>query len=242
MKAVVLVSGGIDSLVTLATALQQKREVYPIAIDYGQKHSIELNFAALQVDHFRSKPANIHPLKTIHLSKVFDAPLAKRDNENSRIPVQPDHIERRHDGSDNTYVPNRNAVMLNMAASYAESVAAFEVWCGLIKGDPDNKVNVLVSDSTPKFVEAMNKLLEISCRDYAVRIKAPYINKMKWELVKAGVRLGVPLLNAWSCFNPPGPRETDGYDLGYIRGKQCGKCPACLDRIFAFMKAGVSPA
>jgi 7-cyano-7-deazaguanine synthase len=218
MKVVVLVSGGLDSFVTLALAARKDHAIHPLAFYYGQRHQIELRYAMEHVEYARGLGATVADLHVVQLDGLFYTKLAGNVQSNE---------EWSSSDTNQVYLPNRNAVMAMIAASYAERLEANEVWMGLIKGTPSNKTGILAPDATRPFVDQVNRLLKISTRDVEVEIVSPLIDKTKEEVVKLGRKLGVPILHSWTCFDPVNSQES------------CGKCPACVDRSMALAAAGV---
>lgn len=214
-KAVVLLSGGLDSLVTLALALHKGKEVYPLGFYYGQRATRELRYAVLQVAHYQNVyPELIHDIK--HMSIVM-SDVISCDMTNHR------------DGAEikDPYVPNRNAIMCSLGAAYAESIGAAELWMGLITADEENEVSIALEDASEEFVLRMNYLLELSMRD-PVKLVAPLVKMKKHEVITLGRKMKAPMSMSWSCYQPE-----DGTH------SPCGKCSACVDRTFAIAKAGL---
>jgi len=207
-KAVIILSGGLDSTTLMYDLLNKGIEVHAISFFYGQKHSKELECAHILCDKL-----NV-PHKIIDLEVLNDiAPSVLTKNE---LPI-PDG-EYNEDDIKLMTVPNRNMVMIALATSYAISIGANYVAYGAHAGD-----HALYADCTPKFVRAMEKAVE-AC-DYAgIKLLVPYLYMTKGEIAKVGLSLGVDYSLTWSCYK--------GGDLA------CGKCATCIERLEAFIFAG----
>lgn len=189
MRAVVLLSGGMDSLVTMALALRRRREVIPIAFSYGQTHAVELTYAHEQVAHYRGLGKNVWALQTHTLPDVFRSLLTR-------------------DGA-TTAVPNRNAVMMAVAVALAESLRASEVWAGLNRGDPDIAGSTAYADAGRKFAVAFDRMTSISTAG-KVSLVTPFVDHRKFEVALEGVRLRAPVARSWSCLFPQEEGEACG--------------------------------
>lgn len=212
-RAVVLLSGGIDSSVAMALALKEEKGVYPLAVDYGQLHGEELNCAYSLCDEYRDRGASVARLTIVEMS--FGSTGIKGSSLTD-AKVRPTDNGTREDAAADVYVPGRNTFLLALAASYAEQVGASEVYVGFtVRGFPDCR---------PGFVKAYNELLRKGLRR-RVQIVAPLIRKTKVAVVRLGLKLGVPLHHTRSC----------------LRGGKapCGKCNSCYLRAKAFRTLGV---
>ncbi|MEL9999334.1 MAG: 7-cyano-7-deazaguanine synthase QueC [Thermoplasmata archaeon] len=213
MKAVVLLSGGLDSSTTLAIAINQGYEVYPITFKYGQRHSKELESA--------KKISNYYGLKLkiidISLDKIGGSALT----DNYDVPERKD-ISEIGDEIPITYVPARNTIFLSIALSYAEVIGAEKIFIGINALDYSG-----YPDCRPEYVEEFNKLSRLATKvgveGRPIEIVAPLIFLKKGEIIKKGIELGVPYELTWSCY----------------RGgeKACGRCDSCLLRLKGFMEA-----
>ena len=208
-KAVLILSGGLDSTTLMYDLLNKGIEVHAISFFYGQKHSKELEYA-----HALCNKLNV-PHKIINLDVLNDlAPCALTRSE-IEVP------EGQYD-SDNmkaTAVPNRNMIMLALATAYAISIGANYVAYGAHAGD-----HTIYPDCRPKFVKHMTDAIA-SCDWSKVELLVPYLYMTKGEIVKVGLSLGVDYSNTWTCYK--------GGD------KACGKCGSCIERLeaFAFVNA-----
>lgn len=188
MKVIVPLSGGADSVAVLLLALQEGHDVYPVFINYGQKSAeLELNAAKKAV-----KWAKTRDLVDVSL------PL----NEASWL-NKPD------------YIPGRNAFISLVAANYAISVGAREIWMGFHKGY--NPKRLPLRDQSSGFLASMTELLKNSLqgrRDLLPRFEAPFLMRSKTYILKKLVESGYPIDEIWTCYTPK-------------RGKPCGKCGSC---------------
>lgn len=207
-KAVIILSGGLDSTTLMYDLLNKGIEVHAISFFYGQRHSKELECAHILCDKL-----NV-PHKIIDLEVLNDiAPSVLTKNE---LPI-PDG-EYNEDDIKLMTVPNRNMVMIALATSYAISIGANYVAYGAHAGD-----HALYADCTPKFVRAMEKAVEV-CDYTGIKLLVPYLYMTKGEIAKVGLSLGVDYSLTWSCYK--------GGDLA------CGKCATCRERLEAFIFAG----
>lgn len=214
-RAVVLLSGGLDSSVAIYLAKREGFEVYALSFDYGQKHNKEIDCAKKTVISVGAAQHNIITLQ-LNLwggSSLTDSKMEVEDGDLSRTDI-PD-----------TYVPARNMVFLSVAASYAEAIGAQDIFIGVSEVDYSGYV-----DCREEFIEAMENAINkgtVMAAEHGKKIKVhtPFINKTKAEEIKLGEELGVDWSLTWSCY----------------RGgeKPCGKCDSCLLRAKAFAEAGV---
>lgn len=214
-RAVVLLSGGLDSSVAIYLAKREGFEVYALSFDYGQKHNKEIDCAKKTVI---SVGAAQHNIVTLQLnlwggSSLTDSKMEVEDGDVSRTDI-PD-----------TYVPARNMVFLSVAASYAEAIGAQDIFIGVSEVDYSGYV-----DCREEFIAAMENAINkgtVMAAEHGKKIKVhtPFINKTKAEEIKLGEELGVDWSLTWSCY----------------RGgeKPCGKCDSCLLRAKAFAEAGI---
>ncbi len=212
MRAVVLLSGGLDSTTVLAKALDEGCEVVALSFRYGQRHSRELDSAKAVAEHYGTR----HVVVDIDLS-MFRSALTDPDID---VPEGREKI-----GSDipDTYVPARNIIMLSVAAGLCESVDADRIYIGANVVDYSG-----YPDCRPQFFEAFRKMLSVGTKagteGRPIRIETPILSKSKAEIVKLGKDLGAPLHLTWSC-----------YEGGE---KACGRCDSCILRLRGFEEAG----
>lgn len=214
-KAVVLLSGGLDSAVALYLAKNQDFELHALSFDYGQRHNRELTAAKVIAKKADVKEHQVVSLKLDKWggSSLTDAKLQVEDGDVNRndIPV--------------TYVPARNMVFLSVAASLAEAIGAQDIFIGVSEVDYSGYV-----DCRQEFIDSMEKAINMGTvmgaeKNQPIKIHAPFVNKTKAEEIQLGVQLGVDFGLTWSCYR--------GGD------KPCGTCDSCLLRAKAFDEAGV---
>lgn len=213
-KAVVLLSGGLDSQITLQLALSQHFEVYALSFDYGQRHAREMD-AAIAI---AQKAGIIHQIVTMKLGGIAKSSLTQSD-----IAVEAGDLEK--SSIPNTYVPARNMIFLSVAASYAESVGAQDIFIGVSEVDYSGYV-----DCRESFIDAMEAAINQGTvcaveENRPIKIHAPFIHQTKKEEILLGQQLSVDFSLSWSC---------------YLGGdKPCKQCDSCLLRMKAFKEAGV---
>ena len=213
-KAVVLLSGGLDSVTTLALAREQGFDCYALSLDYGQRHTAELA-AARRL----AAAANVRAHKVIHIgldavggSALTDASIAVPELPAEGIPV--------------TYVPARNTVFLALALGWAEVLGAWDLFIGVNAVDYSG-----YPDCRPEFIAAFEQLACLATKGGveggAYHVHAPLINLSKAEIIREGLRLGVDYALTVSCYSAD---DT---------GRACGVCDACRLRAAGFRDAGV---
>jgi 7-cyano-7-deazaguanine synthase len=212
-KAVILVSGGMDSAVTIAMAREQGFEVYALSVAYGQRHSSELE-ASERVSKMLGAVAH----KTVHVDL--------RSIGGSALTADIDVPEEGGDGIPVTYVPARNTIMLSIALGWAEVLGSSDIFCGVNAVDYSG-----YPDCRPAFIEAFETLANVATKagveGAGIRIHAPLMKMGKGDIVTEGVRLGVDFSETVSCY------QADA------QGRACGHCDACRLRAEGFAKAGV---
>ena len=213
-KAVVLLSGGLDSTTTLAKAIADGNEVTALSFNYGQRHSRELVSASNVAKYYGVK----HVIVDIDLS-MFRSALT---DKNIDVPENRDESQM---GSDIpvTYVPSRNIIMMSVAAGLCESIDADAIYIGANVIDYSG-----YPDCRPEFFFVFQKMLEVGTKTvvegHPIRIETPILSLSKAEIVKLGKELEAPLHLTWSC-----------YEGGE---KACGKCDSCQIRLKGFEEAG----
>lgn len=208
-KAVIVMSGGLDSTVALHWAKKEYGELFPIHFLYGSKHSEkELNCARKQCDKFG---LNLQ-IVPIPLNNLFVSSLLKGGDEIPEGHYQAENMK-------STVVPFRNGIMLAIAGGYAESVGATNLVLGNHSGD-----HAIYPDCTEEFIKGMNKALWAGTYKH-IQIVSPFCNKTKADIVKIGAELGVDFNQTYSCYK--------GHTI------HCGKCGTCVERKEAFQLAGV---
>jgi 7-cyano-7-deazaguanine synthase len=221
-RAVVLLSGGLDSTTVLALATSEGHAVYALSFDYGQRHSIELS-AAKKVA--RRYCVVQHAIAEIDL-RVFGGSALTAD-----IPVPKDRDLRSDDLEiPATYVPARNTIFLSYALAFAEVVGAGEIFIGVNALDYSG-----YPDCRPEFIAAFERMASLATRtgveskgEPAIRIRTPLIDMSKRQIIELGLRLGVDYSITTSCYDPS------------AEGEACGRCDACQLRLRGFSEAGAT--
>jgi 7-cyano-7-deazaguanine synthase len=223
-KAVVLLSGGLDSATTLAIACEQGFQVATLSIDYGQRHRRELE-CARQVS--KALGAFRHTVIAVDLRAVGGSALtADLKNPGDPVPKDRSH-EEIGQGIPITYVPARNTVLLGLALGYAETLSAFDIFIGANAIDYSG-----YPDCRPEFLTQFERLANLATKaavegQGTFRIHPPLLQKTKAEIIREGVRLGVDYGLTLSCYDPDG------------EGRACGRCDSCRLRLKGFQEAGI---
>ena len=217
MKAIVLVSGGLDSTTCLAMAREKGFDLYALTFNYGQRHDHELNSAKMIVDFFN-----------IHNHSIIDIDLAQFGG--SALTDQID-VPKKRDLSDMdeipvTYVPARNTVFLSLALAWAEVLGSFDIFIGVNALDYSG-----YPDCRPEYISSFEKTANLATKagvsGSSFRIHTPLIDLTKSEIVKVGMDLGVDYSLTSSCYDP------------VQEGNPCGLCDACYLRLKGFKEAGI---
>ncbi len=214
-KAVILVSGGLDSTTTLAIAKQQGYACYGLSFDYGQRHRAELHAVERII---KAIPVVEH--KTIHLdlnniggSALTDSNIAVPESAQTGIPV--------------TYVPARNTIFLALALGWAEVLVADAIFMGVNAVDYSG-----YPDCRPEFIEAFQTMANLATRvaveGGGIAVETPLIHLSKAEIIQQGMALGVDYSLTVSCY------QADE------SGRACGKCDACRLRKIGFSEAQIA--
>lgn len=212
--AIVLVSGGMDSLVTAAIADQNHKKLAFLHLNYGQKtetKELECFFKIAdfyQVPHDRRKIIDVSFFRQLGGSSLTDTNIEvkKYKGNTKKIP--------------DSYVPFRNTHIISMAVSWGEVIGATKIYIGAVHEDSSG-----YPDCRPSYYRAVNKLIKEGTREGNIKVITPLIDMKKEEIVKKAVELGAPLESSWSC---------------YARNdKACGVCDSCVLRAKGFKKAKV---
>jgi len=219
VRAVVLLSGGLDSTTTLALARSERRECHCLTVRYGQRHEHELA-ASRRVA--KELGAVEHLILEVDLSSIGGSALVSSELE---VPKDRD-TTREDDTIPITYVPARNTLLLSLALGWAEVLAAREIWLGVSSVDYSG-----YPDCRPEFIEAFQSLAAVATRDAvesnrAVKLRAPLLRLSKADTIRRGLDLGVEYGLTHTCYDP-GPD-----------GRSCGRCDACRIRLNAFDEIG----
>jgi 7-cyano-7-deazaguanine synthase len=219
-KAVLLLSGGLDSTTLLALATSEGYAIHALSFDYGQRHSLELSAAGKIAERYNVVQ---HLVMKIDM-RAFGASALTAD-----VPVPKN---RQLDDLDNeipvTYVPARNTIFLSYALALSEVVGAPEIFIGVNALDYSG-----YPDCRPEFIAAFERMANLATRagvesrdEPAVRIRTPLIDLSKREIIELGLRLGVDYSMTTSCYDPA------------ATGEACGTCDACQLRLRGFSEAG----
>ena len=217
MKAVVLVSGGLDSTTCLAMAREKGFDLYALTFNYGQRHDHELNSAKMVVDFFNIQNHSIIDIDLAQfggsaLTDQIDVPKKRDLSDMAEIPV--------------TYVPARNTVFLSLALAWAEVLGSFDIFIGVNALDYSG-----YPDCRPEYISSFEKTANLATKagvsGSSFRIHTPLIDLTKSEIVKVGMNLGVDYSLTSSCYDP----DQDG--------NPCGLCDACYLRLKGFKEAGI---
>jgi 7-cyano-7-deazaguanine synthase len=213
-RAVVLLSGGLDSATVLAMARASGLECYALSVSYGQRHQAELT-AAARVAH--ALGAREHRIMHVNLGRIGGSALT---DPSIGVPLTPGK------GIPVTYVPARNTIMLSLALAWAEVLEATEIHIGVNAVDYSG-----YPDCRPEFVAAFQNLATLATKTgvegAAMRVHAPLISLSKAQIVREGMRLGVDYSLTVSCY------QADA------EGRACGLCDSCRLRREGFVSAGI---
>lgn len=213
-KAIVLVSGGIDSSTVLALLEKEEYEIHAISFDYMQRQAIEL----IKIQQFiKSYNVTTHRIIKIDLSGFKGSALT---DISVSVPKYTNHKDL-GDEIPLTYVPARNTIFLSYALGYAEVISAYDIFIGTHVTDYAN-----YPDCRPEYLKSFEVMANLATamgvKGNKISIHAPLIKMTKGEIVALGIELGVDYSNTISCYDPTST------------GLSCGKCHSCLTRIKAF--------
>lgn len=219
-KAVVLLSGGLDSTTTLAIASNEGYDTYCLSFRYGQRHAVELQCAR---NIAKALGARRHIIVDIDLRTFGASALTEIDIE---VPKDRSDSEMEA-GIPITYVPARNTIFLSYALAYAEVLVADTIFIGANAIDYSG-----YPDCRPEYIDAYQTMANLATQagvegKTKLRIRAPLIDKTKAEIIQIGTALGVDYSLTLSCYDP----DTEG--------SACGRCDSCLLRKRGFKEAGI---
>ncbi|NHI90868.1 MAG: 7-cyano-7-deazaguanine synthase QueC [Candidatus Lokiarchaeota archaeon] len=217
MKAVCLLSGGLDSSTVCYIAKARGFQIYALSFDYGQRHIKEIESAKKIAELVGAKE---HKILKINLDQIggsaltddLEVPHDRNIDEMSReIPI--------------TYVPMRNTILLALAAAYAEVIEADAIFAGMNAVDYSG-----YPDCRPEYIKAMQETIRLGSKlgvkgEKIIKIETPIIKMSKAEIIKEGMKLGVPYQYTWSCYHG--------------KEKACGICDSCVLRLNGFKEAGL---
>ncbi len=213
-KAVILLSGGLDSITTLAIAREQGFACHALSFDYGQKHCAELDAARRIAGRYRVEAHKVihFDLDSIGGSALTDASIAVPETPQDGIPV--------------TYVPARNTIFLAFALGWAEVLQAHDIFIGVNAVDYSG-----YPDCRPEFIAAFQKMTNLATKagieGEGFSIQTPLIDLSKAQIIGKGLALGVDYAQTVSCY------------AADAEGRACGKCDACRLRAQGFADAGI---
>ena len=212
--AVVLVSGGLDSMISAASAKAAGYRVLALSVDYNQRHKVELAAAARVAGALGAERHIVLPLDL----SAFGGSALTADIDVPKDGVQP--------GIPVTYVPARNTIFLSLALGWAEAAGARDLFIGVNALDYSG-----YPDCRPEFIAAFEGLAEIATKagveGQPFKIHAPLQHMTKADIVREGTRLGVDMGISWSCYDPT------------PEGLHCGECDSCRLRSRGFEEAGI---
>lgn len=212
-KAVVLLSGGLDSAVTLAMALDAGTDATALSFRYGQRHTKELDSAKRICEHYKIKHVivdmDLSAFRSAIIGQNEDVPLDRKGELSKEIPT--------------TYVPARNIIFLSVAAGLCESLDGDAVYLGANAVDYSG-----YPDCRPEFFDAFKNMIakgtKAGTEGRPIDIRTPILHYSKADIVRKGKELKAPLNLTWSCYNG--------------REKACGHCDSCILRLKGFEEAG----
>lgn len=219
-RAVLLLSGGLDSATLLAHAVHDGFDVYAMTFRYGQRHATEIEAARRVAAHY---PVREHVIVDIDL-RTFGGSALTSDIE---VPKDRATADMPH-GIPITYVPARNTIFLSFALAWAEVLEAGDIFIGVNALDYSG-----YPDCRPEYIHAYERMANLATRGGVegtnpIRIRTPLIELTKAEIVRRGLRLGVDYSITQSCYDPS------------PEGAACGRCDACRLRLKGFAEAGVA--
>ncbi len=217
-KAVVLLSGGLDSTTALAIAKRRGFDCYALTMQYGQRHAIEI---AAAVRIAQSLGVLRHVIMPIELRQFGGSALT------SDTPVPKDRpLEAMNVGIPSTYVPARNTIFLSFALAFAETLGATDIFLGVNALDYSG-----YPDCRPEYIAAFEKLANLATKagveGARFTIHTPLIAMSTAEIIRQGIALGIDFALTTSCYDPA------------LDGQACGRCDSCLLRLKGFAEVGI---
>jgi 7-cyano-7-deazaguanine synthase len=213
-KAIILLSGGLDSITVLAQSIKNGYECYALSFDYGQRHNAELNAAKKIAQYYQ---VTMHKVIDLGLGSIGGSALT---DDHIAVPKTP------QEGIPVTYVPARNTIFLSFALGWAEVLEVHDIFIGVNAVDYSG-----YPDCRPEFISAFQKLANIATKvgveGGEINIHAPLIKSSKADIIKLGVSLGVDYAETVSCY------------AADASGSACGACDACRLRIIGFKEAQI---
>jgi len=225
-KAVIILSGGLDSTTCMGIAAELGYSLYPLTFDYGQRHRIELMNARKVADYYeagqRLKLITLPFLRDFGGSALTDDQIAVPRMETAKESKESKKLTSGEEEIPVTYVPGRNLLFLSIATSYAEAIGAEAIYIGVNALDYSG-----YPDCRPDFIEKVNEVVtlatKVGVQGGSIRIETPLIHMTKADIVREGLRLEVPYHLTTSCYN--------GGALA------CGECDSCVLRLRGFADA-----
>ena len=235
-KAVVLLSGGIDSTTTMAIADSDGYGIYALSFNYGQRHNVELEFARKNTELFRVKKHlivdfNLREMGGSALTSDIEVPKDRTQNTEERTHTEDNDIPI-------TYVPARNTIFLSFALAWAETLGAGVIFIGANAVDYSG-----YPDCRPEYIQAFEDMANLATKvsvegNIRFNIQAPLIQLSKADIIRRGMQLGVDYSLTWSCYDPQKGHATDvPEDVPDYR--PCLRCDSCRIRAKGFREAGV---
>ncbi len=250
-RAVVLLSGGIDSTTTLAIAKAEGYEIYALSFDYGQRHKIELESARRIAESFDVKK---HLFINFNLRDIGGSALTSE----IEVPKKSGEAKKRGSGEENkaipvTYVPARNTIFLSFALGWAEALGSADIFIGANAVDYSG-----YPDCRPEFIKSFEDMANLATKasvegERRFKIHAPLINLTKGEIIRRGIELGVDYSLTWSCYDPQkisekakkrgsekGEKSLRTSSLAHFLAQfvPCMRCDSCVLRAKGFREVG----